>query len=162
MNKQTTFFCGESIPPFLHVLHLERAYFQPISIIILICTLYIFPHGTWIYYILFITWSILLHSLYTLYVCRVWRTLPDYLMNIFIIKKLCNLNLIKRLLCHLSDICYKCHTWNSKFYLLFGSSYNFTPIKKCGSKKHVQPIKNCWNKIIYSDVPRLLKCINKD
>ena len=122
----------------------------------------IFPHGTWIYYILFITWSILLHSLYTLYVCRVWRTLPDYLINIFIIKKLCNLNLIKRLLCHLSDICYKCHTWNSKFYLLFGSSYNFTPIKKCGSKKHVQPIKNCWNKIIYSDIPRLLKCINKD
>ena len=30
----------------------------------------------WIYYILFINWSILLYSFHTLSVCRVWRTLP--------------------------------------------------------------------------------------
>ena len=51
--------------------------------------------GTWVYYILFITWCISLRSCYKLFTSRGWGSLSEYLMNIFIIEKLCNLSLIK-------------------------------------------------------------------
>ena len=57
----------------------------------------------------------------------------------------------------------KYHTWNPKFYLSLSSSYNFTPINKCRSRKSIQPIKNCQYEITYSDIVlRLFKCTNKD
>ena len=45
INKQTIFL-GGTIPRFLHAHHLEKTYFQPFPLIILICALYIFYHGT--------------------------------------------------------------------------------------------------------------------
>ena len=104
MNKQTTFL-GGAFPQFLHAHYQERTYFQTFFIIILICASWIlFPWKLNILYILYITWSILLRSFYTLSVCRVRGTVHDYLMKIFIIKKLYNISLIKGLLHHLSDI----------------------------------------------------------
>ena len=67
MNRQTTFFRGGSISPFLHAHYLERTYFQPFLIIILACASYIiFPWNIniSIYHVLFITWFVLLRSLY--------------------------------------------------------------------------------------------------
>ena len=69
-----SFYGGSPFPPFVHAHHLEGTCFQPFSEIILLCASYVFSRETWIYYLLFITWSILLHSFSTLSVCRVWRS----------------------------------------------------------------------------------------
>ena len=105
MNKQTTFFGrGRVFPIFLRAHYLERTYFQPFFIIVSICASCIFfPWNLNILYIHYHLIHFVIQFLYC-FCMQSMRNLPDYLMNNFIIKKLCNLSLIKRLLCHLSDI----------------------------------------------------------
>ena len=107
-----------------------------------------FFHGTWIGSTLFITWSILFGSFYTLSVyMQSMRGLPWLTWWTFSLSKICaTFYAIYQIFTN------KYHTWNPKFNSSFRSSYNFTPINKCGNRKNVQPIKNCRNEIIYSDV----------
>ena len=102
-NMKIQCFLEVVFPPFLYAHHLVRTNFQPFPIIILICTYFPMEHVYAIYYFSPYPFCYIVYILF--FVCRVWRILPNYLMNIFIIKKLYNPSLIKRILCHQSDIC---------------------------------------------------------
>ena len=73
---------------YLHAHYLERTYFQSFSTIILICVLCIFSHETLVYNLL--SSDTFSYIVSTHFLKRVQGSLPDYWMNIFIIKRLCN------------------------------------------------------------------------
>ena len=80
-----------SIPTCSH--YLERTYFQPFSTIILINVLCVFSHGTWVYNVLSpdtFSYIFYIRIVSTDFLKRVWGSLPDYLMNIFINERMCN------------------------------------------------------------------------
>ena len=87
LNRSSKFW-GKHFPHSLHAHYLERTYFQLFSTIILICILCIFCQGTLVYNVISLdTFSYIVS---THFLKRVLGSLPDYWMNIFIIKRLCN------------------------------------------------------------------------
>ena len=78
------------------------------------------------------------YTLSTLSACKVWGSLPDYLINIFMIKRLCNLSLIKVNMLYLKRLAYLCInalSLNTKFktlykYIKINRKYDFNEIYK--------------------------------
>ena len=116
INKQTIFL-GGTIPPIFTCSPSRKNIFSTISFNNLnMCFVYILP---WNLNMLYIIYHLIYFVTYFVYsfCSRVWRIYHDYLMNIFIIKKLYNLSLIKRTLFRLSDICEQVP--HMKFQIIF-------------------------------------------
>ena len=78
------------------------------------------------------------YTLSTLSACKVWGSLPDYLINIFMIKRLCNLSLMKVNMLYLKRLAYLCinalslNTKSKKLYkyIKINRKYDFNEIYK--------------------------------